>query len=153
MPPSSATGSPVPIRPAPDTVPTHRPRRRGRHKTGRGQRLDLSLFDVGMHMMSHWITNYGLKGENPVRMGTGNSLIFPLRVFPTRTLAVFVAGTNDPFWRIFCTALGRPDWLADQRFSTNEGRVAHRAALEPQIEAHFAKHTPQEDLDKLIPAG
>src|SRR5205814_1123893 len=53
----------------------------GRHKTGRGQRLDLSLFDVGMHMMSHWITNYGLKGENPVRMGTGNSLIFPLRVF------------------------------------------------------------------------
>jgi crotonobetainyl-CoA:carnitine CoA-transferase CaiB-like acyl-CoA transferase len=64
-----------------------------------------------------------------------------------------VAGTNDAFWRIFCTALGRPDWLADQRFSTNEGRVAHRAALEPQIEAHFAKHTAEELLDKLIPAG
>ena len=51
----------------------------GRHKTGRGQRLDLSLFDVGMHMMSHWITNHGLTGENPVRMGTGNSLILAPR--------------------------------------------------------------------------
>jgi crotonobetainyl-CoA:carnitine CoA-transferase CaiB-like acyl-CoA transferase len=125
----------------------------GRHKTGRGQRLDLSLFDVGMHMMSHWITNYGLKGENPVRMGTGNSLIFPLRVFATGTLPVFVAGTNDAFWRIFCTALGRDDWLADARFATNDGRVAHRALLEPEIEAHFARHSAEELLDKLIPAG
>ena len=125
----------------------------GRHKTGKGQRLDLSLFDVGMHLMSHWITNYGLKQENPVRMGTGNSLIFPLRVFPTKTLSVFVAGTNDPFWRLLCNALGRQDWLADQRYATNEGRVEHRAELEPQIEAHFAAHTAEELLDKLIPAG
>jgi crotonobetainyl-CoA:carnitine CoA-transferase CaiB-like acyl-CoA transferase len=125
----------------------------GRHKTGRGQRLDLSLFDVGMHMMGHWITNYGLKGENPVRMGTGNSLLFPLRVFPTKTLPVFIAGTNDAFWRLLCTALGRQDWLADRRYASNEGRVTHRAALEPQIEAHFAKHTAEELLDKLIPAG
>jgi crotonobetainyl-CoA:carnitine CoA-transferase CaiB-like acyl-CoA transferase len=124
-----------------------------RHKTGKGQRLDLSLFDTGMHLMSHWITNYGLKHENPVRMGTGNSLIFPLRVFPTRTLSVFVAGTNDPFWRLFCTALGRTDWLEDERYATNEGRVAHRGDLEPQIEAHFMAHTGEELLDRLIPAG
>jgi crotonobetainyl-CoA:carnitine CoA-transferase CaiB-like acyl-CoA transferase len=125
----------------------------GRHKTGKGQRLDLSLFDVGMHLMSHWITNYGIKKEDPVRMGTGNSLIFPLRVFPTKTLSIFVAGTNDPFWRIFCNALGRQDWLADPRYATNDGRVEHRASLEPEIEAHFARHTGEELLDMLIPAG
>jgi len=124
-----------------------------RHKSGKGQRLDLSLFDVGMHLMSHWITNYGLKKEDPVRMGTGNSLIFPLRVFPTKTLAVFVAGTNDPFWRLLCTALGRKDWLDDKRYATNEGRVEHRSELEPQIEAHFLAHTAEELLDILIPAG
>jgi crotonobetainyl-CoA:carnitine CoA-transferase CaiB-like acyl-CoA transferase len=86
-------------------------------------------------------------------MGTGNSLIFPLRVFPTRTLSVFIAGTNDPFWRVFCTALGRHDWLGDARFATNEGRVANRSILEPMIEKHFAEHTAEELLDKLIPAG
>ena len=125
----------------------------GRHKTGKGQRLDLSLFDVGMHMMSHWITNLGLTGEDPERMGTSNSLICPLRVFPTRTQPIFIAGTNDAFWRILCSALGRKDWLEDKRFATNADRVAHRTILEAMIEAHFLEHTADELLDKLIPAG
>ena len=108
-----------------------------RHKTGRGQRLDLSLFDVGMHLMSHWITNHGLTGEDPIRMGTSNSIICPLRVFPTKTQPIFIAGTNDAFWKILCTALGRQDWLADKRFASNADRVANRAILEPMIEAYF----------------
>ena len=124
-----------------------------RIKTGKGQRLDLSLFDVGMHMMSHWITNHGLTGENPERMGTSNTILCPLRVFPTKTQPVFVAGTNDAFWRLLCTALGRKDWLDDERFKTNAGRVAHRALLEGMIEAHFLEHTADELLEKLIPAG
>jgi crotonobetainyl-CoA:carnitine CoA-transferase CaiB-like acyl-CoA transferase len=124
-----------------------------RHKTGKGQRLDLSLFDVGMHMMGHWITNHGLTGEDPERMGTSNSLICPLRVFPTRTQPIFIAGTNDAFWRIFCSALGRKDLLEDKRFATNADRVAHRSILEGMIEAHFLEHTADELLDKLIPAG
>ncbi|CAN0122213.1 unnamed protein product [Phaeothamnion confervicola] len=125
----------------------------GRHKTGRGQRLDLSLFDVGVHLMSHWITNHGLTGEDPVRMGTGNSILFPLRVFETRTKPIYIAGTNDPFWKILCKALGCEEWLADPRFATNEGRVAHRAILEPMMEAHFAEHTCEALLDILLPAG
>jgi len=124
-----------------------------RHKTGRGQRLDLSLFDVGMHLMSHWITNHGLTGEDPERMGTSNTILCPLRVFPTRTQPVFIAGTNDAFWKLLCTALGKPDWLADKRFAGNKDRVANRAILEPMIEAFFLQHTADELLDRLIPAG
>jgi crotonobetainyl-CoA:carnitine CoA-transferase CaiB-like acyl-CoA transferase len=124
-----------------------------RHKTGKGQRLDLSLFDVGMHLMSHWITNHGLTGENPERMGTSNTILCPLRVFPTRTQPVFVACTNDAFWKVLCTALGRQDWLTDARFATNKDRVANRAILESTIEALFLQHTADELLEKLIPAG
>ena len=51
-------------------------------------------------------------------MGTSNSIICPLRVFPTKTQPIFVAGTNDAFWKMLCTALGRQDWLADERFAT-----------------------------------
>ena len=125
----------------------------GRHKTGRGQRLDLSLFDVGVHLMSHWITNHGLTGENPVRMGTGNSILFPLRVFETKTKPIYIAGTNDAFWKVLCKALGCEEWLADPRFATNEGRVAHRAILEPMMEEHFAQHTCEALLEILLPAG
>ncbi len=124
-----------------------------RHKTGKGQRLDLSLFDVGMHLMSHWITHHGLTGENPERMGTSNTILCPLRVFPTKTQPVFIAGTNDAFWKLLCTALGKLDWLAEARFGTNKDRVANRAILEPLIEAHFLQHTADELLEKLIPAG
>ncbi|NQW53995.1 MAG: CoA transferase [Rhodospirillales bacterium] len=124
-----------------------------RIKTGKGQRLDLSLFDVGMHLMSHWITNHGLTGENPERMGTSNTILCPLRVFPTKTQPVFVAGTNDAFWRMLCTALDRKDWLDDERFKTNAGRVAHRAILETMIEEYFLQYTADELLERLIPAG
>ena len=124
-----------------------------RIKTGKGQRLDLSLFDVGMHMMSHWITNHGLTGENPERMGTSNTILCPLRVFPTKTQPVFVAGTNDAFWRLLCTGLGKQDWLADERFATNAGRVAHRGILETMIEEYFLQYTADELLERLIPAG
>src|SRR5262249_34260629 len=99
------------------------------------------------------IRNYGMRGGKLVRMGTGNSFIFPLRVFPTRTQGVFIACTTDAFWRTFCTALGRQDWLEDTRFATNESRIEHRPVIEPMIEAFFLKHTAQELLDKLIPAG
>ena len=124
-----------------------------RARTGRGQRLDLSLFDVGMHLMNHWIANHGLTGEDPVRMGTSNGLICPLRVFPTRTQPIFIAGTNDAFWRILCTALGRQDWLDDKRFATNADRVAHRDILEPMIEDYFRQFTCDELLERLVPAG
>jgi len=104
-------------------------------------------------MMSHWITNHGLTGENPVRMGTGNSILFPLRVFETKTKPMYIAGTNDTFWKILCKALGCEEWLAASRFATNEGRVAHRAILEPMMEMHFAEHTCEELLETLLPAG
>jgi len=128
-----------------------------RHKTGKGQRLDLSLFDVGMHLMSHWITNHGLSGEDPIRMGTSNSIICPLRVFPTRTQPIFIAGTNDAFWKILCTALGRHDWLADKRFATNADRVANRVELVGLLNAAFAAAGSGLWLERLaaaeIPSG
>ena len=88
-----------------------------------------------------------------MRTGSSNGLICPLRVFPTRTQPIFIAGTNDAFWKILCKALGRQDWLDDKRFATNADRVAHRATLEPMIEDYFRQFTCDELLDKLIPAG
>ena len=88
-----------------------------------------------------------------MRMGTSNSILCPLRVFPTKTQPIFIAGTNDAFWKLLCTALGKQDWLADKRFATNADRVANRAILEPMIEAYFLQHTADELLDRLIPAG
>ena len=110
-----------------------------RHKTGRGQRLDLSLFDVGMHLMSHWITNHGLTGEDPIRMGTSNSIICPLRVFPTKTQPIFIAGTNDAFWKILC-------------MRARQAGLARRQALRHQRRPRRQPRHPRADDRGVFPA-
>jgi crotonobetainyl-CoA:carnitine CoA-transferase CaiB-like acyl-CoA transferase len=124
-----------------------------RHRTGRGQHIDLALYDVGVQLMSHWITNYGRTGEDPQRMGMSHTLIVPLRTFATQTQPLYVACTNDAFWRSLVEALGLPQLKADKRFATVADRVANRAALEPMLEAAFAAETCEDLLARLIPAG
>jgi crotonobetainyl-CoA:carnitine CoA-transferase CaiB-like acyl-CoA transferase len=124
-----------------------------RHRTGRGQHVDLALYDVGVQLMSHWITNYGRTGEDPQRMGMSHTLIVPLRTFATQTQSVYVACTNDSFWLKLLDAVGLRELKNDARFRTNAGRVANRAVLEPILEAAFAADTSESLLGRLIPAG
>ncbi|MCW5745865.1 MAG: CoA transferase [Alphaproteobacteria bacterium] len=124
-----------------------------RHRTGRGQHIDLALYDVGVQLMSHWITNYGRTGEDPQRMGMSHTLIVPLRTFATQTQPLYVACTNDAFWAKLVDVLGLRQLKTDERFRTVADRVANRAALEPMLEAAFAAETCEDLLARLIPAG
>ncbi|MGE0423957.1 MAG: CaiB/BaiF CoA transferase family protein [Reyranellaceae bacterium] len=124
-----------------------------RHRTGRGQHIDLALYDVGVQIMSHWLTNLGHTGEDPQRMGASHTLIVPLRNFETKTGTVYVACTNDSFWKKLVGALGIADIGADPRFATNALRVANRATLEPLLETVFASHAREALLEKLVEAG
>lgn len=124
-----------------------------RHHTGRGQHIDLALYDVGVQMMSHWLTNLGHTGEDPQRMGASHTLIVPLRNFETKTGAVYVACTNDSFWKKLVAALDIADIGTDPRFASNALRVANRAALEPMLEKIFAGHTREALVERLVDAG
>ncbi|TWS96358.1 CaiB/BaiF CoA-transferase family protein [Reyranella sp. CPCC 100927] len=124
-----------------------------RHRTGRGQHIDLALYDVGVQLMSHWITNYGRTGEDPRRMGMSHTLLVPLRTFATQTQPLYVACTQDAFWLKLLEAVGLSRLKSDPRFKTNTDRVANRAELEPLLEAAFAAETCETLLGRLIPAG
>ena len=65
--------------------------------------------------MSHWITNHGLTGENPGAWAPRNDPLSAAHV-PTKTQPMYVAGTNDAFWKILCTRSAGRDWMADARF-------------------------------------
>ncbi len=124
-----------------------------RHRTGKGQHIDLSLYDVGVQIMSHWLTSYGHDGKDPQRMGTSHTLICPLRTFATMTKPIYVACTNDGIWAKLIAALDMKHLGADPRFRTNAERLANRAALEPLLEARFASETCEALLDRLNPVG
>ena len=90
--------------------------------------------------MSHWITNHGLTGEDPIRMGTSNSILCPLRVFPTRTQPIFIAGTNDAFWQ-------------HPVHGARQAGLAGRQALRHQRRPRRQPRHPRADDRGILPAA
>ncbi|SFE32811.1 CaiB/BaiF CoA transferase family protein [Blastococcus tunisiensis] len=126
-----------------------------RSRTGRGDVLDISLFDALIEWMGHplYYTEYG--GTQPVRMGTAHPIIAPYGAFATQEGdEILVAVQNEREWRAFCTVvLGDPAAASDPSWSTMSGRVADRTALDAMIGDRFAQLGSGEALRLLDEAS
>ena len=105
-----------------------------RHRTGRGQYIDMALLDVGMAMLANQAAGYLHTGRVPQRQGNTHPSIVPYQDFPTADGAMLLAVGNDGQFARFCEAAGVPGWSRDPRFATNAERVRHRAVLVPMID-------------------
>ncbi|HEX7113976.1 MAG TPA: CoA transferase [Steroidobacter sp.] len=104
-----------------------------RHRTGKGQQLDLSLFDVQVAMLANQGMNYLVGGAAPGRLGNDHPNVTPCGVFRTAEGRVAFAVGNDEQFRRFCAALGMEDVAQDSRFSVNISRNVHRDELNARI--------------------
>ena len=104
-----------------------------RERTGEGQTIDLALLDVQVATLANQAMNFLTTGMSPVRMGNAHPNIVPYQDFPTANGAMIVTAGNDGQFARLCDALGRPDWASDERFATNERRVANRETLVPLL--------------------
>ena len=107
----------------------------------RGGRIDTSLFETALSWLTLPMASYGASGETRRPYGSGVAEIVPYQCFPTREGWLMIAAGNDNLFRKLCTALDRPDWAQDARFTTNAGRVAQREVLLPMIEAITRQQT------------
>ena len=107
---------------------------RRRDRTGKGGRVDVSLFETGLGWVYQPLSDYLFTGREPERQGNGNSMLTPYQVFETATDPVMIAAGNDRLYRRLCDVLGRPEWGEDARFATVRDRLTNRAALIPLIE-------------------
>ncbi|SFO92577.1 CaiB/BaiF CoA transferase family protein [Qipengyuania nanhaisediminis] len=128
-----------------------------RHRTGKGQRIDMSLLDCSVALLANQAMSYFATGQNPPRMGNAHAQVSAYGVFPTKDGPVVLAPANDALFRKLLALLDRPDLLEDTRFATNEGRVANRAEIDGLIAGETAKWS-REDLlaacaEKGVPAG
>ena len=103
-----------------------------RHRTGEGQWIDLALLDVQVACLANQSMNL-LYGRTPGRMGNAHPNTVPYQDFPTADGYMILAIGNDGQFAAFCKAVGRPEWAADERFRSNNGRVRNRATLVPLI--------------------
>ncbi len=106
---------------------------RHRDATGQGQHIDLGLFDSTLSWLANVATNFFVGGEDPKRYGNGHPNIVPYQTFPTADGWVVIACGNDSQFSRLCDGLGHRELAADERFSSNSARVAHREVLVERI--------------------
>jgi len=115
-----------------------------RERTGTGQKVEVSLFETALSLMSYHAVGYLLNGHVPQRQGSGHPMIVPYQVFPTQDGEIFIVGSNQRLWTRLCQALGRDDLLQDPRFRSNAERVAHREVLVPLLQVETRKYRTAE---------
>jgi crotonobetainyl-CoA:carnitine CoA-transferase CaiB-like acyl-CoA transferase len=108
-----------------------------RQQTGRGQYQHTSLMAATLALQATRIAEYEASGQQPPRLGHAVSYHVPHQAFATLTRWIAVAAHTEAQWRSLCLALEQPSWLEDVRFASNAGRVEHRDALIPMLQAHF----------------
>ena len=124
-----------------------------RARTGRGQHVDMALLDCSVGLLASQAMHFLTTGENPPRMGNEHAQVSAYGVFPVADGKVVLAPANDGLFRRLLTLLGRNDLLADERFATNEGRLADREELDAIIAGETSKWQMDELLADCAAAG
>lgn len=117
-------------------------------RDGKGQVIDLSLFEPIFSFISSEVLKFRLLGEPTMRSGNQSSHTAPRNVYVCSDGAfVALSGSMQSMaMRIFET-IGRPELKDDPRFATNDARVKHRDELDSIIGNFIASRTQQENLD------
>jgi crotonobetainyl-CoA:carnitine CoA-transferase CaiB-like acyl-CoA transferase len=120
-----------------------------RAATGRGAKVDASLFETSTWWLSFLLSSYELTGVLPQRSGSGTPILAPYELFPTADSDVFVAAGNDHMFRQLVEVLDRPELADDPRFATNQQRVANRELLREVLSERFRTATTADWIDRL----
>ena len=120
-----------------------------RERSGRGQRIEVSMFDAMLNLLGYigtlWLTN----GDLPSPPGSAHEYTVPWQAFSAADGYVVVATRQEVFWRRLCEVIGEPALADDPRFATNMQRIRHRQELIPRLERIFSTSTVAEWLGRL----
>ncbi|MEJ2011837.1 MAG: CoA transferase [Anaerolineales bacterium] len=124
-----------------------------RARTGQGQRIDISLLDSQVALMSYVASNYLVSGQPSGRYGNAHPNIVPYQAFPAADGYLAFAAGNDRQWQTFCRAVGREAWIEDERFATNPARNKNRDELIPLLNELFRMKPVQAWVDLCEKTG
>jgi CoA:oxalate CoA-transferase len=124
-----------------------------RHRTGRGQRVETSLLESIVSILSWSAGIYFETGKNPVPAGNHHPLVSPHGTFQAADRPFNISVGNPAMWKKFVALIGRPDLEEDQRFRGVGRRVQNRAALTAEVNAALAAHPADYWIEELNKAG
>jgi crotonobetainyl-CoA:carnitine CoA-transferase CaiB-like acyl-CoA transferase len=120
-----------------------------RERTGEGTKIDLSLLDCQVSLLSYMAQYYFFKGKVPGPVGSGHQSIVPYQAFQTRDLWIVVAVFVEKFWPRFCKVLGLESIASDPRFDRNPKRLQNKDILVPILADAILKWKGEDLLRKL----
>ena len=124
-----------------------------RERTGRGQRVDTSLYEAGI-TQTYWQSAIALAtGVSPAPLGSAHPMAAPYQAFQTKNSWINVGASNERTWTRLIEALDLRELSSDDRFVTNTDRMANLTALIEILGSHFREHTSEHWLAVLEDAG
>jgi crotonobetainyl-CoA:carnitine CoA-transferase CaiB-like acyl-CoA transferase len=121
-----------------------------RERTGRGETIETSLLEVGIHLQASSWSEYAATGNEPTRRGSGQASAAPAaELIQTRDGWVVLSAYTQDHWAQLCRTIGRGDLIADARFETNAARVANRSALLTELNAALGSFAAEECVELL----
>ncbi|MCZ6472746.1 MAG: CoA transferase [SAR324 cluster bacterium] len=124
-----------------------------RHATGKGMRVDASLLQTALGLMSYQVANFLLDGVVPSRLGSAHPMVVPYQAIPTADGHLFFAAANQNLYERLCKGLEREDLAADERFKSNASRVEHREELLAILYEEFAKYSTDDLIARFKASG
>ena len=123
-------------------------------KEGRGQVVDLSLFESIFSVIASEAAKYKLTGVPTMRAGNQSTHTAPRNVYRCSDgQFVAMSGSMQSMAMRILDTIGRPELKTDARFATNDARVAHRDALDEIIGAFIGARTQDDNLALFEAAG
>jgi crotonobetainyl-CoA:carnitine CoA-transferase CaiB-like acyl-CoA transferase len=115
-----------------------------KQRTGRGQLVDVAMFDAMAGLLTQYAGRYFMTGEVTERFGNGHPSVVPYGAYRASDGDIIIANLGESFWPKIARAIGQPELIDDTRFRTNPDRLGHRDELEALIAAAIARRTVAE---------
>ncbi len=106
-----------------------------RDVTGKGHKVNTSLYETAIAWMTIHLGSYWASGEVPHGWGSGVSMISPYEAFKTFDGWIVIAAGNDGLFRSLSAMMSHPEWARNSKFKSNADRVLNRKELHDRIEA------------------
>ena len=118
---------------------------------GLGQYLETTMLCSGGYVHSNDMVSYAGRPDRLLPDGEQRGPHALCRLYPCRDGWIFLAVVQDKEWRALATAVGCPEWLADDRYADHAARLRHDADLSGRLAGIFARAPAREWEERLAP--
>jgi formyl-CoA transferase len=126
-------------------------------RTGKGQVVDVALYESVFNCMESLLPEYDAQGYVRERSGSALPGIAPSNLYPCKDGYVLIAGNADSLFSRLMSAIGRADLRDDPALARNDGRAAQMERIDDAIAEYTKKRTLNEILEVMekaeVPAG